>query len=80
MRTVNDPLVVYVWLGELPIAVFPSPKYHFQETAFAEDVAWPLKMLPFVVKVNEDVTGAQAYTVSPKTAESPQAFFTINRT
>jgi hypothetical protein len=80
MRTVKDPLVAYVWLVVLPTAVFPSPKYHFQETAFAEEVACPVKMLPFVVYVNEDATGAQAYTVSPKTAESPQAFLTRKRT
>jgi hypothetical protein len=79
-RTLNVPLVAYVWDGVAPEPVVPSPKYHFHRTAFAEEVAVALRTLPFVVWVNEEVTGAHTATVSPNTAESPQAFLTFRVT
>jgi hypothetical protein len=58
----------------------PSPKYHFHRTVFAEEVDVAFRTLPLVVWVNKDVTGPQTATVSPNTAESPQAFLTLRVT
>lgn len=79
-RTENVPLVAYVCEAVDPVPVVPSPKYHFQRTAFTDEVAVVFRILPLVVYVNAEVTGPQTATVSPNTAESPHAFLTINRT
>jgi hypothetical protein len=79
-RTLKLPLVEYVWLGVAPDPVVPSPKYHFHRTVFAEEVDVAFRTLPLVVWVNKDVTGPQTATVSPNTAESPQAFLTLRVT